>query len=73
MQLVLLLDFCDTMNLNSESNFLILLTESFFEFDILFQEIIVLFSKISTDQIHLRPETQMFNDNFNSFNTNVIV
>ena len=55
MQLVLLLDFCDTMNLNSESNFLILLTESFFEFDILFQEIIVLFSKISTDQIHFRP------------------
>ena len=55
MQLVLLLDFCDTMNLNSESNFLILLTESFFEFDILFQEIIVLFSKVSADQIHLRP------------------
>ena len=55
MQLVLLLEFCDTMNLNSESNFLILLTDNFFEFDILFQEIIFLFSKISSDQTHLRP------------------
>ena len=36
-QVVLSFDFCDTMNLNNVSSFLILLTESFFEFDILFQ------------------------------------
>ena len=43
-QVALSFDFCDTMNLNNESSFLILLKESFFEFDILFQATMILIS-----------------------------